>query len=878
MRATRNRTVTSLMVAACVVASALPALAAKRAFTLTNAVPDDVFIVAAAKHTSASAFLTEYWSEIWEEAKGTGVGDDLWDLIGSFLNEEQMDEARRLRDRATELLSGVDWAKLQTAEIAFGERFVNRSGSLSMGAIMGPPEWVVLLRTDDAEKTYEGLVGLVEGTLDEIQNAAGAPGRFSLDKTPRHGVPTAMLNPLAGVSGAPDLTFALSRRGDVIVIVMGERMLDDVLHLLANEGDVKPITETARFKAALAKLPPATDAMTFFDMQAMLERFRGLADAVASAAGKPGDVYLNDRIDDEANKINGRAVAAYSNGDMKEALALTEQAHKMAPTDSVILYNLACFSTLNGDPKAGLRWLDRAVDAGFHAPGKIAEDADLTSLRGEKRFQETLARAARLASESAAEDVVLNSTKSGEAYELCQQAWKVYEDEEYAAGLKLIEQAYEKAPEDSRVLYYLACFHALAENEDKALDFLQKSVDAGFHSPNHIASDPDLKLIRPTERYRKALADARTHAAAAGARDKADWSGMVQSLSSRILDSVGILDYTAEVQTTDGHSVRKHSVVSLVPDARTRAIYPVIAQGRAADDFDRFLPAETESFSVGSGINVAALYAFLLDTVRGVGPQGEALLAKWDAIQKQMEIDVRRDVLGWIGGSTASVTFADAGGSVWLLEVTDAELAGKNVDRAIGAISALITQAATQNPMIGMMAIRQMPSQDERLPGFGQIFFGMSPQPVIWGVAEGHLIFSDSADAVVACLDTARGKHPGIRTNERVMSESLPPKGKFTGASLDDQRALGQEIAMGMGMVSMLGGMVTMAIPDPTVQKIISKVSGMLGKLTPVAAKIDFFKSTAMRTTFDGGAWHIEKVTHYVSPSERAERRVADKG
>jgi hypothetical protein len=49
-------------------------------------------------------------------------------------------------------------------------------------------------------------------------------------------------------------------------------------------------------------------------------------------------------------------------------------------------------------------------------------------------------------------------------------------------------------------------------------------------------------------------------------------------------------------------------------------------------------------------------------------------------------------------------------------------------------------------------------------------------------------------------------------------------------------------------------------------------MASMLNKLTPVVRKIDFYKSTATHTTFDGQAWYTRSVTHYVSPQERAER------
>ena len=47
----------------------------------------------------------------------------------------------------------------------------------------------------------------------------------------------------------------------------------------------------------------------------------------------------------------------------------------------------------------------------------------------------------------------------------------------------------------------------------------------------------------------------------------------------------------------------------------------------------------------------------------------------------------------------------------------------------------------------------------------------------------------------------------------------------------------------------------------------------MVAKLSPVVRKIDFYKSTAAYTTFDGRAWHTRTITHYMSPEERATRK-----
>ena len=81
------------------------------------------------------------------------------------------------------------------------------------------------------------------------------------------------------------------------------------------------------------------------------------------------------------------------------------------------------------------------------------------------------------------DDVILNSTKQGPAHELNTQAWEAYEQQDYAQGLKLIEQAYELAPDDSRVLYYLACFHALLDTKTRPSASSSGRWMAGFVLP-----------------------------------------------------------------------------------------------------------------------------------------------------------------------------------------------------------------------------------------------------------------------------------------------------------------------------------------------------------------------------------------------------------
>lgn len=868
---TRLSQITAPLVAALLVATAAaPAEAAEQKFTLARAVPNDVFLYVAGQDNPEHEFLDRYWGEVFDALAECGVVEDLMEVVGSFLGEEEMAEVERLKERASQLLAGVDWEQLASREMVFAERLPAPTGGPGGGIRMGPPDMVWLFRGSEegAGQNFDGLVAILEAVVEEINKATGAEA-MAVDCTKQMGAKVAAVNLLAMVPGAPPLPLAVAQREDIVIIAMGQEILTDVLGLLNESGSKTALANDTRFRAAFAKLPPAEDSMVFFDMQTMLKPLRNLTELALAEARTVTNVYVRTEVSDEANELTGKALTASSSGDIKKALEFTKQAHEAAPGDCIPLYNLACFHALSGDKEEALDWLEKAVEAGFYGPGKISSDSDLESLRETPRYKAALARAAKLASEHSADDVVLNSVRSGEAHELCMKAWKVYEEEDYQQGLELVEQAYEKAPNDSRVLYYLACFHALLGHEDKALDFLEEAVDGGFYCPRHVSKDPDLESIRSAERYKTALAEARKQAAEIGTRQAAERTAMWKRLVDRIANAVEILDYVATVESTDGYDVRTDSIAALVADAKDRPIYPVFGSQDQLTDFQRYLPQETKSFSVSRGLDLGELYNFIMDTFRAAGPGGKELLTKWAEIQESFGIDVEKDITDWIEGTCVSVTLEDGQGSVWLIRVTDEQVAHEKVTAAVEFLSSKLTEMASGNPMLAMLSVNKSPTLHEQLEGFENLHFVMSPQPIVWGVADGQLIFGNSADAVAMCLGTAKGKHPGIQKNARLMSETMVPEGPFTCVTLTDRRELGEELAQGMGVISMIGGMAGAFIPAPEARPVITKISAMLAKLTPVLRKIDFYKSTATCTTFDGHAWHTRRVTHYATPGQR---------
>ncbi len=81
----------------------------------------------------------------------------------------------------------------------------------------------------------------------------------------------------------------------------------------------------------------------------------------------------------------------YRVGEKEKAIALAERAMQEGLNEPVVLYNLACFYVGMGDNSRALDLLEKAVKLGWGDRAWMENDSDLTTLRGEARFQALLA-------------------------------------------------------------------------------------------------------------------------------------------------------------------------------------------------------------------------------------------------------------------------------------------------------------------------------------------------------------------------------------------------------------------------------------------------------------------------------------------------------
>jgi tetratricopeptide (TPR) repeat protein len=125
------------------------------------------------------------------------------------------------------------------------------------------------------------------------------------------------------------------------------------------------------------------------------------------------------------------------------------------------------------------------------------------------------------------------------AAQLSRKSIELLEQRKLDPAEKTLRQALELDPDDSTNLYNLACTLALKNSPDDAMDYLEKSADAGFTDFIHIGQDSDLESLRELPRFKQFMArkDAYQHKAADHA---------VAALKSRFGDS-----YLYEVDDAD---------------------------------------------------------------------------------------------------------------------------------------------------------------------------------------------------------------------------------------------------------------------------------------------------------------------------------------
>ena len=72
---------------------------------------------------------------------------------------------------------------------------------------------------------------------------------------------------------------------------------------------------------------------------------------------------------------------------LQRAIAVTTQAHRLVPDDPIVMYNLACYHSLDRNKDQALSWLGRAIRTQASIRKLITDETDFDPLRDDPDFQ-----------------------------------------------------------------------------------------------------------------------------------------------------------------------------------------------------------------------------------------------------------------------------------------------------------------------------------------------------------------------------------------------------------------------------------------------------------------------------------------------------------
>ena len=202
-----------------------------------------------------------------------------------------------------------------------------------------------------------------------------------------------------------------------------------------------------------------------------------------------------------------------------EAIEAFKRAADLGYRKSTAMYNIACGYSLLNDKDDALAWLQRALDNGFDGFNLIADDSDLDPLRTDPRFKKivaaTTAESENKRSRNGRNRVKLDRLEQANFDFARLEGEDSAQGEEWAkVGSRLLMLrdldravvALSRAValldyEGSSAMYNLACAYSLKGDRDSGIQWLEKSISAGFDSPAKLRNDPDINNLRSDSRF-----------------------------------------------------------------------------------------------------------------------------------------------------------------------------------------------------------------------------------------------------------------------------------------------------------------------------------------------------------------------------------------
>jgi len=226
------------------------------------------------------------------------------------------------------------------------------------------------------------------------------------------------------------------------------------------------------------------------------------------------------RVDDRKDSNSGeywfsRGYELHQSDRYPQAIEAFAHSIGLRYRQATAMYNIACGFAMLDDKDNALFWLERALASGFDRTDLLKNDSDLDPVRSDPRFRDILQKASftknedkRSKGHDRLEEAVSNfeqlrreSSRNGDAwYKVGSQLIRLRDLDRAAIALT---QAVDHLIYRASAMYNLACAYALKGDREPGLDWLEKSINAGFDNTAKLREDPDIASLRAEPRFKK---------------------------------------------------------------------------------------------------------------------------------------------------------------------------------------------------------------------------------------------------------------------------------------------------------------------------------------------------------------------------------------
>jgi tetratricopeptide (TPR) repeat protein len=291
---------------------------------------------------------------------------------------------------------------------------------------------------------------------------------------------------------------------------------DDYDHI-ADDSDLDPVRSDARFSRVVGN---ARDNAATRRVTETMERYNALQSGMVrqkekTKEGKKDGIKVKFHRDDEWFDV-GLDLLRLRKFD--ESIHAFQKAIEEGEKPATATYNLACAYSLKGDINRGMAALEKSIDLGFDSLAKLDDDPDIRALRTQPRFASLRQMAADLQLRGCCDDDEDEASSWREAaahhrtvaqkYPNQGRAWfnlgyTALQARDFATGVDAFNRAIALGHRVGTSAYNIACAHALQNNTDAALQWLEKARANGFELYSYMNSDNDLDSLRDDPRFRE---------------------------------------------------------------------------------------------------------------------------------------------------------------------------------------------------------------------------------------------------------------------------------------------------------------------------------------------------------------------------------------